>query len=341
MTYHILKQTPLLSSIKSLLSSQQNAQIWGKAKQITYRLYPGSPVQKYMGMIYIHHAAFDPIDGDHIRALFIPEGGINSICGLIEQAVAEEIYMRIHQLSHDQSETTTLPVYDFHSNSTPKLDPIKIEPPKHKLEVKHSPAPAQISNSPKVYQEIVDKKPLPLRIKESTSSQEEETIDDVLPSTPPASTNKPISPKQSFLDGTEDQTLEFEPPQLTHATLPQVDSLVNPFAPKKDITPNNQSNQLWQQIQQQPKTPSLNPNYTPANTLPQSNQDFECSVFDMRPGDEVIHQKYGKCQIQHILKGKIILNANTNAPVELDPNFFNIYQIVGLLPKRVFRVNLK
>jgi hypothetical protein len=361
MTYHILKQAPLFSGIKALLSSQQNAQLWGKAKQISYRLYPSAPLQKYLGAVYIHQASFDPIDGDHIRAIFIPEGGLNCITGLIEQAVAEEIFVRIYQLSHEQRETVTLPVYDFHSHSAPKLETAKHEIPKHKAEVKHPITPQALKGG-QVYQEIVDKKPLPLRAKDDKAS-EEETIDEVLQ--PPAKSN--INPsinhneinKNSFLDGSEDQTLEFESNGFTHATIPQIEAVSNnPFSPKKDVTPPPIANQLWQQIQhttqktnqahpnpsiqQAPKaTPALTPNFTPANTLPQGNQDFECSIFDMRLGDEVIHHKYGKCTIQQILKNKIIIQANTNNPVELNTDFFNIFQVIGLLPKRVFRLDLK
>jgi hypothetical protein len=130
MTYHVIKQIPLLGAVKSMVSSQQNAVIWGKIKQISFRTFPDAPVQKYQGVAYLFQGFYDPIDGQNIRAMFCLDNGQNYM-GLIEQALADEVFARIHQTHVEQRETTTLPLVENGSQQ-------------------------------QILQEVINKKPLPM-----------------------------------------------------------------------------------------------------------------------------------------------------------------------------------
>jgi hypothetical protein len=151
MTYHVIKQIPLLGAVKSMVSSQQNAVIWGKIKQISFRTFPDAPIQKYQGTAYLFQGFYDPIDGHHMRAMFSLENGQNYM-GFIEQALADEIFVRVHQTHMEQRETTTLPLVEN-------------------------------GNQQQILQEVINKKPLPMsrpvkdlkdELKHASSSDEAE-----------------------------------------------------------------------------------------------------------------------------------------------------------------------
>jgi hypothetical protein len=301
MTYHVIKQIPLLGAVKSMVSSQQNAVIWGKIQQVSFKTFPNAPVQKHQGSAYLFQGFYDPIDGQGIRAMFCLENGQNYM-GFIEQALADEVFIRIYQTQSEQRETTTLPLVENGSQQ-------------------------------QILQEVINKKPLPMSrplkeiIKEelihhtsTTDETDEMTLDydgalhttmsqvPAIEVNTPAKIANPFQPKSS-LQPTEGSTWQ----QVSVQTLPPT---------------------ISQSIHQ-----TLSPSLTPVQTLTET--EVPSKISEMQVGDEVIHHKYGRCPIIQIQKLKITLNANQHMPVELNSDFFNIILLTAHLPKKVFRLDLK